>query len=162
MRVNLASGGASFVTGMMLIDDLSVILVPPDFTAIERQPGGYNLIWNSMPSKSYTILFSSTLSTNATWTPLVTNIAGSPSDFTTLYFDGVIMALETASTALNSNKAETNSTDKSSRVARRKTLRRVTLFGSLKVVSYDLFTRRRRPVHFNDGRAAFKCRFVAW
>ena len=48
---------------MMLIDDLSVRLVPPDFTAIERQPGGYNLIWNSMPSKSYTILFSSTLST---------------------------------------------------------------------------------------------------
>jgi hypothetical protein len=79
LRVNFASGGASSVTGIMLIDDLSVRLSVPDFTAVAPQPGGGLLLtWNSMQSKTYTVLFSSALSTNASaWAPLQTGIAGS-------------------------------------------------------------------------------------
>jgi len=78
LRVNFASGGASSVTGIMLIDDLSVRLSVPNFTAVVSQPGaGVFLTWNSMESKTYTVLFNSTFSTNfSQWTPLVTGIAG--------------------------------------------------------------------------------------
>ena len=62
----------------MLIDDLSVRLSVPNFTAVTPQPGGgINLTWNSMESKSYSVLFTSTLSAKASqWTPLATGIAG--------------------------------------------------------------------------------------
>jgi hypothetical protein len=74
------SGGPSETTGVMLVDDLSVRLSPPNIIAVTGQPGNINLTWNSMPSKTYSVLFSSTLSTNpSTWTPLpnATGITGS-------------------------------------------------------------------------------------
>jgi hypothetical protein len=79
LQVHFASGGSSFVTGVFLIDDLSVRLSVPNFTAVAPQPGGGILLtWNSMPTKTYTVLFSSTLTTNASlWTPLATGINGS-------------------------------------------------------------------------------------
>jgi hypothetical protein len=78
LRLNFASGGSSGVTGVMLIDDLSVRLSVPNVTDVSPQPGGgINLTWNSMESRTYTVLFSSTLSSKvSTWTPLVTGIAG--------------------------------------------------------------------------------------
>jgi len=76
LRVNFASGGASSVTGVMLIDDLSVRLSVPNFTAVAPQSGGYNLTWNSMASKNYTVQFTGSLSPTPTWTPLATNIPG--------------------------------------------------------------------------------------
>ena len=76
LRVNLASGGASGVIGLMLIDDLSVRLTPPSFTGVARQAGGVNLTWSSMASKSYTVLFTSALTANPTWTPVATDVAG--------------------------------------------------------------------------------------
>ncbi len=76
LRVNFASGGASSVIGVMLIDDLSVRLSVPNFTDVTPQPGGLDLTWNSMPSKTYTVLFTSSLSPTATWTPLATGISG--------------------------------------------------------------------------------------
>jgi len=88
LRVNFASGGASSVTGVMLIDDLSVRLSVPNFTAVAPQSGGINLTWNSMTSKDYTVLFSSTLlAPPSTWSSLVTNIAGGFP--TTSYLDTV-------------------------------------------------------------------------
>jgi hypothetical protein len=79
LQVHFASGGSSFVTGVFLIDDLSVRLSPPDVTSITDQPGtGVTLVWNSMATKTYSVLFSSALSTNAAdWTPLATGIYGS-------------------------------------------------------------------------------------
>ncbi len=77
LRVNFASGGASSVTGVMLIDDLSVRLSVPNFTAVTPAlPSGFNLTWNSMASKNYTVQFTSTLSGTPTWTPLATSIPG--------------------------------------------------------------------------------------
>jgi hypothetical protein len=76
LRVNFASGGASLVTGVMVIDDLSVRLSVPNFTVVTPQFGGLDLTWNSVPSKTYTVLFSSTLSPTPIWTPLATNISG--------------------------------------------------------------------------------------
>jgi hypothetical protein len=76
LRVNFASGGASSVTGVMLIDDLSVRVSVPNIIAAAPQPGGFNLTWNSMPSKNYTVLFSPTLSPAPAWTPLATGISG--------------------------------------------------------------------------------------
>ena len=76
LRVNFASGGNSSVTGVMLIDDLSVRLCVPNFTDVMPQAGGLDLTWNSMPSKTYTVLFTSALSATPTWTPLATNISG--------------------------------------------------------------------------------------
>jgi hypothetical protein len=76
LRVNFASGGASSVTGVMVIDDLSVRLSTPDFTDVTPQSGGFDLTWNGMPSKTYTVLFSPTLSPTPTWSPLATNISG--------------------------------------------------------------------------------------
>ena len=76
LRVNFASGGSESVTGVMLIDDLSVRLSKPYITAATGQPGSFNLTWNSMASKNYTVQFSGTLSPTPTWTPLATNIIG--------------------------------------------------------------------------------------
>ena len=76
LRANFASGGASSVTGVMVIDDLSVRLSVPNFTDVTPQAGGLDLTWNSMPSKTYTVLFTSTLSATPIWTPVATNISG--------------------------------------------------------------------------------------
>ncbi|HVU27003.1 MAG TPA: hypothetical protein VHG71_04620 [Verrucomicrobiae bacterium] len=76
IRVNFASGGASTVTGVMLIDDLSIRLSLPQITGIVPQAGGYNVIWNSMASKMYSVLFSSALGTGANWSVIATNLPG--------------------------------------------------------------------------------------
>jgi hypothetical protein len=76
LRVNFASGGAASVTGVMLIDDLSVRLSKPYISAATGQPGSFNLTWNSMASKNYTVQFTGTLSPTPTWTTLATNIPG--------------------------------------------------------------------------------------
>jgi hypothetical protein len=60
LRVNLASGGASAVTGIMVIDDLSVALSPLQITSLVPQGGGYDLTWDSNPTKTYTVQFGST------------------------------------------------------------------------------------------------------
>jgi hypothetical protein len=76
LRVNFASGGSSSVTGQMLIDDLSVRLSLPYITAVTPHGGGFNLTWNSMPSKNYTVSFTSSLSGTPTWTSLATHLPG--------------------------------------------------------------------------------------
>jgi hypothetical protein len=77
LRFNFASGGASSVTGVMVIDDLSVRVSTPDFTDVTLQPGvGVDLTWNAVPTKTYTVLFSPTLSPTPSWSPLATNISG--------------------------------------------------------------------------------------
>jgi len=76
LRVNFASGGDGGVTGIMVIDDLSVRLSKPIITDFGPQPGGFNLVWNSMPSKTYTVQFTSTLGSTASWASLVTGQTG--------------------------------------------------------------------------------------
>ena len=76
LRVNFASGGAGSVTGLMVIDDLSVRLSVPNITDFGPQPGGFNITWNSMPSKTYAVQFSSLLGPAASWASLVTGQAG--------------------------------------------------------------------------------------
>ena len=90
LRVNFASGGASSVTGVMLIDDLSVRLSKPYITSIEPQVGGVNLIWFSMASKTYTVQFAATLGSPTNWTSLVTGLPGT--GLITSYFDSATHA----------------------------------------------------------------------
>jgi hypothetical protein len=78
LQVLPTSGGPSETTGVMLIDDLSVRLSVPNIIGVTGQPGNITLTWNSMPTRTYSVLFSSTLSTPpSTWTPLATGITGS-------------------------------------------------------------------------------------
>jgi hypothetical protein len=95
LRVNLASGGATSVTGLMLIDDLSVRLSKPQITAATRQTNGFNVTWNSMPSKNYTVSFTSALGTNPTWTPLVSHFPGATGVLSTSYLDTLTHAGKT-------------------------------------------------------------------
>jgi hypothetical protein len=76
LRVNLASGGASTVTGVMLIDDLSMRRSLPQITGISPAYPGYNVVWNSMASQLYSVLFSPTLGAGATWSVIATNVPG--------------------------------------------------------------------------------------
>ena len=76
LRVNFASGGASTVTGVMLIDDLSMRLSLPVITGIARQSGSYDVIWNSMSSKLYSVFFTSALAPSPTWSMIATNLPG--------------------------------------------------------------------------------------
>jgi hypothetical protein len=85
LRVNLASGGSSSVTGTMVIDDLSVRLTQPLFTDVTADASGVNLTWNSAPSKTYTVLFASGLGPSTTWTALTTGLASG--GLTTSYQD---------------------------------------------------------------------------
>ncbi len=85
LRVNFASGGSSGVTGIMVIDDLSVRLSKPLITGIAPQSGGFNLTWNSMSSKSYTVQFAPALTAAPAWIPLVTNL--SSAGLSTSYLD---------------------------------------------------------------------------
>jgi len=89
LRMNFASGGSETVTGTMLIDDLSVRLSVPNITDFGPQPGGFSLTWNSMPSKNYTVQFSSSLGSTASWASLVT---GQPGDISlsNSYLDAII------------------------------------------------------------------------
>ncbi len=92
LQVLPTSGGPSETTGVMLIDDLSVRLSVPNIIAVAGPPGNINLTWNSMPTRTYSVLFSTTLSTNfSTWSTLMTGITGSSSSpYTASYLDSVI------------------------------------------------------------------------
>jgi hypothetical protein len=76
LRVNFASGGASTVTGVMLIDDLSIRLSLPAITGFTSQGGSNTVTWNSMSSKQYAVLFSGTLGSGAGWSAVATNLPG--------------------------------------------------------------------------------------
>jgi len=76
LRVNMASGGASTVTGVMVVDDLSMRLSLPAITGYTSQGGSNTVTWNSMSSKLYSVLFSSTLGSGAAWGPVVSNLPG--------------------------------------------------------------------------------------
>jgi hypothetical protein len=82
LRVNLASGGASAVTGIMVIDDLSVALSPLRITSLMPQAGSYDLTWDSAPNATYTVQFGSTPGSLA---PIVTGLASG--GLTTTYSD---------------------------------------------------------------------------
>jgi hypothetical protein len=82
LRVNLASGGSSTVTGIMVIDDLSVALSPLQITSLVPQVGSYDLTWDSNPAKTYTVQFGSTLGSLA---PIATGLAAG--GLTTTYSD---------------------------------------------------------------------------
>lgn len=76
IRVNFASGGSSSVTGIMMIDDLSVRLSPPAITGIAHQGGGYDVTWNSMSSKLYSVFFTGALAPSPVWSMIATNVPG--------------------------------------------------------------------------------------
>jgi hypothetical protein len=85
LRVNFASGGASTVTGTMVIDDLSVRLSQLVISGVTRDASGVNITWNSAADKTYSVLFASALGTATTWTPLATGLASG--GVTTSYLD---------------------------------------------------------------------------
>lgn len=76
LRVNFASGGASTVTGVMLIDDLSMRLSLPAITGFTSQGGSNIVTWNSMSSKLYSVQHSGALVSSAVWSTIVTNLPG--------------------------------------------------------------------------------------
>jgi hypothetical protein len=88
LRVNLASGGASSVTGTMVIDNLSVALSKPRLTELVPQVGGFDLTWDSVPGKTYTVRFASTLGSPPIWTALATGLASG--GLTTTYSDTTV------------------------------------------------------------------------
>jgi len=90
LRVNFASGGSGSVTGIMVIDDLSVRLSKPNITVFGPQPGGFNLTWDSAPTKTYTVQFAAALGSPTVWTSLVTGLASG--GLTTSYLDTAIHA----------------------------------------------------------------------
>ena len=75
LRINLASGGAGSVTGVMVIDDLSISLQKPHLSAITADFNGVSLTWDSLPGKTYSVLFATSLGAAAGWTPLITGLA---------------------------------------------------------------------------------------
>jgi hypothetical protein len=85
LRVNFASGGASSVTGTMVIDDLSIQVGRLSITGVTRDVNGVNLTWDSLPTATYTVRFRSALGPATPWTPLVTNWASG--GVTTSYLD---------------------------------------------------------------------------
>jgi hypothetical protein len=76
LRVNFASGGASTVTGVMLIDDLSMRLSLPAITGFTSQGGSNIVTWNSMSSKLYSVLHSGALGSGAAWSAVATSLPG--------------------------------------------------------------------------------------
>ena len=88
MRVNFASGGLTSVTGTMLIDDLSVRVSQLQITSIHVDASGVALTWNSLPTRTYTVLFASDLSRTPTWTAVQTGLAPDSVDgLTATYVD---------------------------------------------------------------------------
>jgi hypothetical protein len=85
LRFNFASGGASSVTGTMVIDDLSIQVGRLVITSVTRDVSGVNLTWDSSPTGTYTVFFSSTLGATASWTPLATGVTSG--DVTASYLD---------------------------------------------------------------------------
>ncbi|HXI69165.1 MAG TPA: hypothetical protein VNN22_02290 [Verrucomicrobiae bacterium] len=76
LRVNFASGGASTVNGVMVIDDLSMRLSLPAITGFTSQGVTNTVVWNSMSSKQYAVLYSGALGSGAAWSAVVTNLPG--------------------------------------------------------------------------------------
>jgi hypothetical protein len=88
LRVNLASGGASSVTGTMVVDDLSVRLTRPLITDVTSNASGVGLTWYSAPGKTYQVLFTSALGVFSPWTVLQKGIAPDSADgLTSSYLD---------------------------------------------------------------------------
>ena len=77
LRVNFASGGAGSVTGIMVIDDLSVRISKPVITSIASDISGKTLTWDSVPGKTYTVQFTSALGLGSAtaWTSLITGLS---------------------------------------------------------------------------------------
>ncbi len=93
LRVNFASGGASSVTGTMVIDDLSVRLTKPLITGVTSDASGVNLTWYSAPGKTYKVLFTSALGASSIWTPLQTGVVPDSADgLTSSYLDSTTPA----------------------------------------------------------------------
>ncbi len=89
LSVKFASGGAGDVTGLMVIDDLSVRISKPVITSVTADTSGKTIVWFSMPSKLYTVQFASALGTPTVWTSLITGLAGDPS-LSNTYLDSVV------------------------------------------------------------------------
>lgn len=87
LRVNFASGGSSGVTGVALIDDLSVRISKLSITGVTLDSSGVTLSWNSAPDKTYTLEFGTVL---GTWTQLVTGVPSA--GLSTSYLDSVVHA----------------------------------------------------------------------
>lgn len=93
LRANFASGGASLVTGVFVIDDLSIRLTQPVITDVTLDANGVNLTWNSAPGKTYTVLFASGLGGTNTWTALTTGLPPSSGNgLTATYVDAAAQA----------------------------------------------------------------------
>jgi hypothetical protein len=86
LSIKFASGGAGDVTGLMVIDDLSVRISKPVITSITADGGGKTIEWLSMPSKLYTVQFTTNLNSVTDWTALITGQAGDLS-LTNIYVD---------------------------------------------------------------------------
>ena len=74
----------------MLIDDLSVAISKPRITELVPQVGSYDLTWDSVPGKTYTVKFASVLGSATAWTSLTTGWASG--GLTTTYSDTAIHA----------------------------------------------------------------------
>jgi len=88
LRVNFASGGSSLVTGTMLIDDLSLTISKPRITLLAAQDGGFNLTWDSVPGKTYTVEFGSAVSSPTAWTSMASGLTSD--GLTTSYLDTAV------------------------------------------------------------------------
>ncbi len=91
LSVKFASGGAGDVTGVMVIDDLSVRISRPAITSVTADISGKTITWLSMPSKLYTVQFATALGSPTAWTSLITGQAGDLS-LTNTYVDSVFHA----------------------------------------------------------------------
>jgi hypothetical protein len=91
LSVKFASGGSGFVTGTMVIDDLSVRISKPVITSITVSGGDRTITWLSMPSKLYTVQFASALGSPTAWTSLITGLAGDVS-LSNTYVDSIAHA----------------------------------------------------------------------
>ena len=69
----------------MVIDDLSVRLTKPVISDVTADSSGVNLTWSSATSKTYSVLFATSLDASTTWTPLVTGLVSG--GLTTSYLD---------------------------------------------------------------------------
>jgi hypothetical protein len=91
LRVNFASGGASSVTGTMVIDDLSVRLTKPLISDATSDASGVTLSWYSAPGKTYKVLFTTALGASSTWTTLRTGVVPDGADgLTGSYLDSTV------------------------------------------------------------------------
>lgn len=87
LRVNLASGGSSLVTGTMLIDDLSVRIGRLEITGFVHDAAGFQLTGSSAPGETYTVQYAGILDA---WESLATGLtADGPS---TQYTDTTVRA----------------------------------------------------------------------